>query len=143
MTLDEIKQLIDFIRERDLSEFELERADFKLRIKSGTVVQAVAVPAFGPAPLSVVFHAGGSYDPDGFIGNIKWTFHDGSEYWGATAYNDYPQNGTFPVTLTVFDANGATGTHTIMVQVGGTPPPPTPSIPQKKLDAKSDLESGR
>jgi acetyl-CoA carboxylase biotin carboxyl carrier protein len=49
MTLDEIKQLIDFIRERDLSEFELERADFKLRIKSGTVVQAVAVPAV-PAP---------------------------------------------------------------------------------------------
>lgn len=45
MTLDEIKQLIDFIRERDLSEFELERADFKLRIKSGTVVHAVAVPA--------------------------------------------------------------------------------------------------
>src|SRR5262245_48862382 len=45
MTLDEIKQLIDFIRERDLSEFELERADFKLRIKSGTVVHAFAVPA--------------------------------------------------------------------------------------------------
>ena len=38
MTLDEIKQLIDFIRERDLSEFELERADFKLRIKSGAMV---------------------------------------------------------------------------------------------------------
>ncbi len=39
MTLDEIKQLIDFIRDRELSEFELERADFKLRIKSGTAVQ--------------------------------------------------------------------------------------------------------
>ena len=35
MTLDEIKQLIDFIRDRELSEFELERADFKLRVKSG------------------------------------------------------------------------------------------------------------
>ena len=51
MTLDEIKQLIDFIRERELSEFEIERADFKLRIKSGVVVHAVAppvVPASGP-----------------------------------------------------------------------------------------------
>jgi acetyl-CoA carboxylase biotin carboxyl carrier protein len=51
MTLDEIKQLIDFIRERDLSEFELERADFKLRIKSGTVVHAVAGPAIA-APVA-------------------------------------------------------------------------------------------
>jgi len=58
MTLDEIKQLIDFIRERELSEFEIERADFKLRIKSGVVVHAVAqpaVPAPGPAaPIPAV-----------------------------------------------------------------------------------------
>ena len=50
MTLDEIKQLVDFIRDRELSEFELERADVKLRIKSGTVVQTVmAAPAVAPA----------------------------------------------------------------------------------------------
>ena len=52
MTLDEIKELIDFIRERDLSEFELERADFKLRIKSGAVVQAVAPPVVLAAPAA-------------------------------------------------------------------------------------------
>jgi acetyl-CoA carboxylase biotin carboxyl carrier protein len=58
MTLDEIKQLIDFIRDRDLSEFELERADFKLRIKSGVTVQTVAAPvvlaAAPAAPLAAV-----------------------------------------------------------------------------------------
>jgi acetyl-CoA carboxylase biotin carboxyl carrier protein len=55
MTLDEIKQLIDFIRERDLSEFELERADFKLRIKSGAVVHAVATPVIvAPPPLAAM-----------------------------------------------------------------------------------------
>jgi acetyl-CoA carboxylase biotin carboxyl carrier protein len=56
MTLDEIKQLIDFIRERDLSEFELERADFKLRIKSGAVVHAVAAPVVmaPPPPLAAM-----------------------------------------------------------------------------------------
>jgi acetyl-CoA carboxylase biotin carboxyl carrier protein len=59
MTLDEIKQLIDFIRERDLSEFELERADFKLRIKSGATVQAVAAPVVvaGPAAPLAAFAA--------------------------------------------------------------------------------------
>ncbi len=54
MTLDEIKQLIDFIRERDLSEFELERADFKLRIKSGATVQAVAPPVVIAAPVAPI-----------------------------------------------------------------------------------------
>jgi acetyl-CoA carboxylase biotin carboxyl carrier protein len=53
MTLDEIKQLIDFIRERDLSEFELERADFKLRIKSGAVVNSVAPQVVIAAPSPV------------------------------------------------------------------------------------------
>jgi acetyl-CoA carboxylase biotin carboxyl carrier protein len=53
MTLDEIKQLIDFIRERELSEFELERADFKLRVKSGVGVQVVApAPITMPAPAA-------------------------------------------------------------------------------------------
>ncbi len=48
MTLDEIKQLIDFIRERELSEFELEREDFKLRIKSGSVVHVAPAPVGAP-----------------------------------------------------------------------------------------------
>ena len=51
MTLDEIKQLIDFIRDRELSEFELERADFKLRVKSGCAAQVVAQPVFA-APMA-------------------------------------------------------------------------------------------
>ncbi len=51
MTLDEIKQLIDFIRDRELSEFELERADFKLRVKSGAAAQFVAPPVFA-APVA-------------------------------------------------------------------------------------------
>jgi len=50
MSLDEIKQLIDFIRERELSEFELERADFKLRVKSGTAVQTVMTPMYAAPP---------------------------------------------------------------------------------------------
>jgi len=55
MTLDEIKQLVDFVRERELSEFELERADVKLRIRSGSVVQTVvAAPMAAVAPVAAV-----------------------------------------------------------------------------------------
>lgn len=36
MNLDEIKQLLDMITERDISEFELERGDEKVRIKRGS-----------------------------------------------------------------------------------------------------------
>ena len=52
MTLDEIKQLIEFIKAHDLSEFELERTD-KIRIKSGgNHHQVMAVPQMqAPMPM--------------------------------------------------------------------------------------------
>ena len=43
MTLDEIKQLIEFIKGQELTEFELEQDGFKIRIKSGQG-QVAAVP---------------------------------------------------------------------------------------------------
>jgi acetyl-CoA carboxylase biotin carboxyl carrier protein len=55
MTFDEIKQLIEIIRQHDLSEFECERDGFKLRIRTQgntpvvTVAGAVA-PAAGVLP---------------------------------------------------------------------------------------------
>jgi acetyl-CoA carboxylase biotin carboxyl carrier protein len=44
MTLDEIKQLIEFIKGHDLSEFELEQDGVKVRIKCGQNHHVVAVP---------------------------------------------------------------------------------------------------
>ena len=44
MTLDEIKQLIEFIKGHDLSEFELEQDGVKIRIKSSANHQVVTVP---------------------------------------------------------------------------------------------------
>lgn len=56
MTLDEIKRLIEFIREQDLSEFELEHDGMKLRVKSGSVLHASGpmVPAVAVIPASAV-----------------------------------------------------------------------------------------
>jgi acetyl-CoA carboxylase biotin carboxyl carrier protein len=44
MNLDEIKQLLDVITERDISEFELERGDEKIRIKRGSSSDSNPLP---------------------------------------------------------------------------------------------------
>ena len=44
ITLDEIKQLIEFIKSQELTEFELEQDGFKIRIKGGQGHQSAATP---------------------------------------------------------------------------------------------------
>jgi acetyl-CoA carboxylase biotin carboxyl carrier protein len=61
MNLDEIKRLIEFIREQELTEFELEQDGVKIRIKSGHVppqamplmqaVPVLAAPALAAPPV--------------------------------------------------------------------------------------------
>ncbi len=51
MNLKEIKELIEFLIEKDVAEFELERGDVKVRIKRG---QAAAL--YAPAPSPVASH---------------------------------------------------------------------------------------
>ena len=69
MTLDDIKQLIEFIKSHDLSEFELEQDGVKLRIKSGGAQQVMAVsqmpaqmPMMAP-PVAVAAAAAGNPAP--------------------------------------------------------------------------------
>lgn len=82
----------------------------------------------GPVPLDVVFSAAGTYDPDGFVGNLQWTFTDGGDYWGATAYHTFYEQGTYQATLTAFDRRGGTGTATpVTITVGPPLPPVAPS----------------
>ena len=58
MTLDEIKQLIEFIKGHDLSEFEFEQDGMKVRIKRGPNPQApiphmpAAMPVLSAPPVS-------------------------------------------------------------------------------------------
>jgi acetyl-CoA carboxylase biotin carboxyl carrier protein len=72
MEFDEINRILDMVREHELSEFELEREGFKIRIKKGTPMPTsapyaapmaphavpppaqVAPPPAGPAPLEAV-----------------------------------------------------------------------------------------
>ncbi len=57
MNAKELKELIEFLIEKDVAEFELERGDMKMRLKRGAqpVVSApVAVPAYVPPPVIAV-----------------------------------------------------------------------------------------
>ena len=58
MDLDQLKQILDLVREHELSEFEIEHEGLRLKIRkdaAGAPGSLVAVPATGPAaPASVV-----------------------------------------------------------------------------------------
>lgn len=58
MNQKELKELIEFLIEKDIAEFELERGDVKVKIKRAAEAPAVAVPdshyiAVHPAPATV------------------------------------------------------------------------------------------
>jgi acetyl-CoA carboxylase biotin carboxyl carrier protein len=60
MNQKELKELIEFLIEKDITEFELERGDVKVRIKRGTEqVVSIAAPgvAYSAQPQASVAHA--------------------------------------------------------------------------------------
>jgi acetyl-CoA carboxylase biotin carboxyl carrier protein len=66
MNLDEIKQILEMMREHELAEFELERADFKVRLRknapgqwTSTMPQVNFVPAAPAVPAVAGSPAGG------------------------------------------------------------------------------------
>ncbi|PYY03962.1 MAG: acetyl-CoA carboxylase biotin carboxyl carrier protein [Acidobacteria bacterium] len=44
MNQKELRELIEFLKEQDIAEFELERGDVKVRIKRGTIITTPALP---------------------------------------------------------------------------------------------------
>jgi PKD repeat protein len=65
-----------------------------------------AVPSSGPAPLNVQFTAVAS-DPDGTIVSWSWNFGDGGTSSAQNPAHVYTTPGTYQVTLTVTDNQGA------------------------------------
>ncbi|HEY8559113.1 MAG TPA: PQQ-dependent sugar dehydrogenase [Pyrinomonadaceae bacterium] len=88
-----------------------------------------ANPTSGDAPLTVVFDASASTDPDGDALGYSWNFGDGATSSGATVSHTYNAAGTFNAAVTVTDGRGGTGTATVRIDAGNTAPVPVINAP--------------
>lgn len=100
---------------------------------TGRLTETVAVTNSSPTAtfdstieaLTVTFDASGSRDADGTVTSYGWDFGDGSAAGrGSSPSHTYRAAGTYPVTLTVTDDLGATGTKsgTVTVQPANIKP---------------------
>ena len=96
--------------------------------KTTTVFNTAPTAAMTWEPLeptdmdTILFNGSGSTDPDGYIANYTWHFGDNGTGYGENVSHRYMDNGTYKVTLTVTDDDGATDTIHIDVPVGNVPP---------------------
>jgi PKD repeat protein len=66
---------------------------------------------------TITFNASESYDSDGYIVDYFWDFGEGSNATGVVVSHAYSYNGTYTVTLTVTDDDGATASTTAIMTV--------------------------
>lgn len=98
-------------------------------------VGPVAQFGFSANGLAVSFDGSPSFDPDGIIQSYEWNFGDGTTATGAQVTHEFPNAGTFAVTLTVEDDQGETTSETRPV---GVQEPSGPGIPEAAFDAAVD-----
>ncbi|MBE3136942.1 MAG: cadherin-like domain-containing protein [Thermoplasmata archaeon] len=85
-------------------------------------------PYQGYVDTEITFDGSKSYDPDGNITKWFWVFGDNTNGTGKTAPHIYSKGGTYTVTLTVTDDEGATNTNTTTCVIKQPNRPPTEPI---------------
>ncbi|MGC0271840.1 PKD domain-containing protein [Pseudactinotalea sp. Z1739] len=83
---------------------------------------------------TVAFDASGSTDPDGTVEEFSWDFGDGNTGEGEQVSHTYAEPGTYQVTLTVTDDEGATHAVTHEVDIADTEDPPDNEAPVAEFD---------
>ncbi|MCB1877151.1 MAG: PKD domain-containing protein [Chromatiales bacterium] len=78
-------------------------------------------PYTGTVGESISFDSEGSNDPDGEIVDYSWDFGDGASSNEDNPSHTYSAGGTYTVTLTVTDNDGATGSDSTTATVSGPP----------------------
>ncbi len=84
---------------------------------SGPSAAFTITPSSGVAPVSVTFDASGSNDSDGNIIAYTWDFGDGNASAGQAVSHTYLAAGSYTVTLTVSDDDGADDTKSASISV--------------------------
>ncbi|OLT41874.1 hypothetical protein BJF86_02375 [Serinicoccus sp. CNJ-927] len=103
---------------------------------STQTVTAEVIPNEEPLPgftasidlLEVSVDGSASEDPDGEIASYAWEFGDGATAEGETASHEYAAAGTYDVTLTVTDDEGASASVTEEVTVSESQEPVTSTV---------------
>ncbi|MBI3803116.1 MAG: PKD domain-containing protein [Nitrospirae bacterium] len=81
-----------------------------------------ADPPSGMAPFIAHLDGSASSDPDGTLTSYRWNLGDGTTASGAIIDHIYPVAGTFTVTLSVTDNQGAIGTSQMKLSVTAAEP---------------------
>ena len=101
------------------------QADMATPINKPPVALALASPRSGPPGMTVNFDGRYSGDEDGHPITYEWDLDADGQYddsTSATPSFTYPTAGRYPVRLRVTDPLGATGTATVVINVGNQPP---------------------
>lgn len=105
-------------------------ASVSIEMRTGNNSNPIAVASsdldFGHAPLTVVFSASGSYDPDGTLVTWEWDFDDGSGFQDFTneegeISHEYLIGGLYAATLRITDDDGAASTASVTVDINEVP----------------------
>jgi PKD repeat protein len=98
-----------------------------------------ATPTTGNAPLLVQLSSAGSSDPDGAISSYAWNFGNGTTSTSPNPSATYNTPGTYSVSLTVTDNDGASAVKSTTVVVNPPNLPPVPVIAATPLSGSAPL----
>jgi len=101
----------------------------------------VGGPYAGSVGNAIAFTASGSSDAGGSIAAYSWSFGDGTSSTAANPFKTYSASGVFPVTLTVTDNQGATGSAATTATITAAPTPVN-QLPQARANGPYTITVG-